>query len=131
MLPAAGKILLIDDDPLVLMTLTEQLTSAGYQIAKATDGQEAWQLLIQAPENYSLLILDRIMPHMDGMTLLAQMQAHPTLAKLPVIMLTGQAEKDEVVAAVKGGVYDFLYKPLDTDLLLKVIERALAETQLI
>jgi DNA-binding NtrC family response regulator len=129
MITDSAKILLVDDDPVVLATLTEQLNSAGYATEVAKHGQEAWQLLTTAPESYSLLILDRIMPSMDGMTLLSQLKQHPDLAELPVIILTGVAEHNEMVTAVKQGAYDFLYKPLDTDLLLKVVERALSEPQ--
>ncbi len=118
------KILIADDDPISLHVISQYLQEAGYQFATAHDGQQAWEFLSQAPEEFTVVIADRIMPHLHGLDLLLKMQQHPVLKNIPLIMLTGAAEKTEIVAALKAGVFDFLHKSIDKDLLLMTLKRA-------
>jgi CheY-like chemotaxis protein len=117
------KILIVDDDPVSLYLLANFLSELNYSYVTAEDGLQALLLLEHAPHEFSLLITDRIMPKLHGLELLAKMRQHPILKELPVIMLTGVAEKEEIVEAIKAGINDFLYKPIAKDLLQVVLKR--------
>lgn len=121
------EILIVDDDPLVLKALSIYLTEAGYRVATAENGATAWQLLQTEPQRFSLIILDRMMPVMSGIELLHKIYILPALRKIPIVMLTSHAEREDVGAAVIAGVYDFLYKPIDQDLLILVVKRAIRD----
>ena|SRR3990167_7175706 len=127
MSPPKPKILVIDDEPVCLTLLSEYLTDSGYEAMAINKGLEAWEILSKAVHNFSVIILDRLMPDLDGMTLLERIKKHSLLRAIPVIMLTSNANKEEVIAAVKGGIYDFLLKPIDKELLILVIQRALRD----
>jgi len=118
-------ILVTDDDPVSLRVLSETLKNARYSFVTAEDGGKAWELLQQSPEKFSLVVADRVMPGLHGLELFAKMRKHIVLKDIPLILLTGAAEKEDVVEAVQAGVADFLYKPLDADLLLAVVKRVL------
>ncbi len=119
------KILIADDDPISLRVLSEYLQIAGYNFVAVEDGQQAWELLQQTPEQFVLVISDRIMPKLHGLELLANMRQYPVLKNIPFVMLTGVSDKAEVVEATKAGVDDFLYKPITKELLLAVVKRML------
>lgn len=119
-----SKLLIIDDDLISLHVLGEYLHAANYEFIAAENGQQAWELLQNSPAEFAVVIVDRIMPKMHGLELLAKMRQHEILKNIPVIMLTGEAEKDEIIAAMRAGVFDFLHKPIEKELLLAVLKRA-------
>lgn len=119
------KILLVDDDVISLKVLVNYLQETDYNYLTATDGLKAWELLINNPAEFSLVIADRVMPHLHGSDLLKKMQTHPQLKSIPFIMLTGEAEKEDMLDAVKAGVEDFLFKPIEKALFLSVLRRIL------
>lgn len=117
------KVLLVDDDPISLQVLRNYLHNQ-YEFETAEDGLQAWQLLQAKPDDFAVVIADRIMPKLHALQLLEKMQVHEKLRNLPMILLTGEAEKEEQIAAIKVGIFDFLYKPVDAKLLLSVLQRA-------
>lgn len=119
------KLLIVDDDPISLRVLSEYLQDGNYAFFTAENGQQAWEILQKFPQEFALVIADRIMPKMHGLQLLAQMRKHEILKNTPLVMLTGEAEKEEIVVAIKAGVFDFLHKPIEKELLLAVLNRAL------
>lgn len=124
------KVLVVEDDPISALMLKEHLESAGYVVHTTENGEQAWDTLTCSTHNFALVIADRMMPKMDGIELTRLIRANAVFSNLPVVMLTSAAEKEEVIAAVKGGVYDFLLKPIEPGLILKVAERALRDNQL-
>jgi two-component system, chemotaxis family, chemotaxis protein CheY len=120
------KILIADDDPISLATLKKTLSEAGFSSALAQDGRKAWEMLSQNPQEFVLVIADRMMPHLHGMDLLLKMRQHPQLLNIPLAIITGEAEKQEVIAALQAGVFDFLYKPLDKDVLVAMVKKAIS-----
>jgi len=122
------KVLVVEDDTISALILKDHLEGAGYFVFISEDGEHAWNTLLQGTHNFSLVIADRMMPKMDGIELTKRIRNHALFSNLPVVMLTSAAEKEEVIAAVKGGVYDFLLKPIEPSLILKVAERALRES---
>jgi N-acetylglucosaminyl-diphospho-decaprenol L-rhamnosyltransferase len=117
------KILIVDDEPVSLHALSMYLRELGYAFVAAANGAEAWEILQQAPNDFFLVIADRIMPKLHGTELLMKMRADDALKNIPMVMLTGVADKTEMIEAVKLGASDFLYKPLEKDLLLAVIKK--------
>ena len=122
-----GEILLVDDDPLTIAVLTQYLTKAGYRVDSAENGAIALKKLMDAPQRFTLIILDRVMPVMSGIDLLHKILLCEALQPIPIIMLTVHAEREDRGAAVIAGIYDFLFKPVEPDLLLMVVKRALVE----
>lgn len=120
-----SKILLVDDDTVSLKVLENYLSGTNYTYTITTNGLKAWDLLENNPKEFAVVIADRVMPHLHGIELLKKMQAHPQLKNIPLIMLTGEAEKEDMLDAVKAGVEDFLFKPIEKELLLTVLQRIL------
>ena len=102
------KILVVDDDSYVRSLLEESLVQLGYQVDMAQDGQEAWEKLELSHAGYDLIILDKNMPRMDGIALLKRIKANELLKSLPVVMLTGANNPDEVVDGLAAGAYYYL-----------------------
>jgi two-component system response regulator AtoC len=119
-----ADVLLVDDDPGVLFTLTEVLRERGLQVASARSGAQALPMIDDA----SVVVTDLQMPGMSGLDVIAAVTARdPTL---PVILLTAHGSEKIAVAAVKAGAYDYLTKPFDIDEVAVVIERALEARRL-
>ncbi len=119
------EILIVDDEPLNIKVLSLFLAQENYHWQSAENGEIALQLLIQQPKQYSLVLADRIMPRMNALQLINAMKDHELLADIPVVVQTGIADKEEMVEVIKAGAFDFLIKPIDKDLLLAVVKRAL------
>jgi len=123
------KILVVDDDSYVRSLLEESLVQLGYQVDMAQDGQEAWEKLELSHAGYDLIILDKNMPRMDGIALLKRIKANELLKSLPVVMLTGANNPDEVVDGLAAGAYYYLIKPASLEVLAKVVGNALLEQE--
>lgn len=121
----SNHILVADDDPISLHAVTKILRSVGYAVTQASNGQETLALLRQMPDQYALVITDRIMPGLHAIELLKIMHGDTTLSKIPLIVLTGVADKEEMIEALQAGAFDFLYKPVEKPLLLAVVKKAL------
>jgi DNA-binding NtrC family response regulator len=115
------RILVVDDEEHMLVLFESVLGKEGYRVACAGSGEEALQQL-HAGE-FDLVIADLLLPGMDGFTLLQQVKA--TQPMLPYVMLTGHGTVRSAVAAMKEGASDYLTKPVDTDELKVVVEKAL------
>lgn len=120
-------LLVVDDEPFNLEIICEYLEEVDCEIDTAVDGDEAWQKLQSNPGRYDLVVLDRMMPRMDGMQVLANIKADPMLKTLPVIMQTAAAAKEQVLEGLRLGAYYYLTKPFESDVLLTVIRTALAD----
>lgn len=122
------RILLIEDDPDIqrLLGLTLKLT-AGAEVQAATEGQDgialaqAWQ-----PE---LILLDRMLPDMEGTAVLQTLKAEPTTATIPVIFLSARAGEHEILAAIGKGAVGYIVKPFDPMGLAAEIARILEAAQ--
>ena len=119
-------ILLVDDEPQVRDAIGTLLSSQGYEVHKACDGEEALRVL--ASHGCDLVITDVIMPRMDGMALLQEI--HQKDPDMPAIVLTAHGSIEMAVTAMKEGASDYLTKPFSTQELLLRVERALRERDL-
>ena len=118
---AGEKILVVDDDPGLLMLMRVRLEATGYQVIPAEGGKEA--LTRVQEEACDLALIDLKMVDIDGITLLQELRRlHPGL---PVIILTAHGTIASAVEATKKGAYDYLTKPFDPPDLLHRIEKAL------
>jgi CheY-like chemotaxis protein len=115
-----GEILVADDDPDIREVLALVLESYGYRVSGAADGEQALERLRQGPP-ISLVLLDLMMPIMDGFTLMKKLKADPTLPVVPVVVLSGDSGAEE--AAVAIGADACLLKPVELDSLLCTIRR--------
>lgn len=118
------RILVVDDNPLDRQLLEEHLTARGYDVGFARDGLEGWEMLESDPLRYDVVLLDRAMPRLDGMQVLARVKQHPRLRTLPVIMQTASAMRSEILEGIRGGAYYYLTKPYDSEVLIGVVETA-------
>ena len=124
-----STILIVDDEPLNIKILEENLKSVGYATVSASNGIDAWQELEKNHAKFDVVLLDRMMPKMDGMELLAQMKSHEAISKLPVVMQTAKVASHEVLEGLKAGVQYYLTKPYSRDQLLAVVKTVISSYQ--
>ena len=106
-----GNILVIDDDPLNRRLLTATLERQGHQTSSAEDGKTALAML--AEDRPDVVLLDLVMPGMDGMEVLERIKGDEQLRHLPVIVISGVDDAESVVRCIEMGAEDFLPKPFD------------------
>jgi len=113
------RILVVDDEPHIRQILKFTLEKADYQVFCAADGEEALEKMVEIKPN--LVLLDVMMPHMDGFEVCRNMRRDFVLSQIPVIMLTAKGDLNEKVRGLEGGANDYLVKPYSNDeLLLRV-----------
>ena len=117
----AKKIVAVDDCNVILKMLQNVLEQEGYEVRPFTSGTRALQFLKKKEEVPDLIILDIEMPEINGYKLLAQIKEVKHLKDVPVIFLTANKEKNQVIKAVKDGAKDYVIKPIDKDVLIKKI----------
>lgn len=103
-----AKILLVDDDSAVLQLYAVELKGKGYTVVTAADGEEG--LGVAAKEKPNLILLDIMMPKMDGMALLSKLKEDADLKVIPVVMLTNFGQESMVQQAFTLGATDYLLK---------------------
>ena len=109
----ASTILIVEDDPTTCLLLDQWLRGRGFLTLLASNGDDALaQVTQQAPD---LLLLDVMMPGMDGYQLATILKANPATAQIPIIVLTGLPDRKARLACLAAGVEDFLLKPVDLD----------------
>ena len=123
------NVLIVDDEILNLNILSEYLEDAGYRPVKATDGVEACRLLEESPDRFSAVLLDRMMPEMNGMEVLKRIKDNPGLNMLPVIFQTAKASKEDIREGLQAGAYYYVTKPFDEEAMLAVIKTAIEDFQ--
>ena len=125
----APVVLIVDDEPLNLDIIKEFLTVAGnaYIVETANDGVEAMEMLEADTNRYDAVLLDRMMPRMSGMEVLAKMAAHPELKYIPVILQTAKVSKEDILEGLKAGAYYYLTKPFTSDMLRSVVSTAVKD----
>lgn len=111
----SAPILIVDDEPLNVDLLEQELELLGYATISAGDGQAALELL--ALEPVDLVLLDVMMPRLDGFQVLERMKADPQLRHIPVIMISALGQLESAVRGIERGAEDYLPKPFDPVLL--------------
>jgi len=118
-----ARILVVDDEPDVVMIIKTALQAEGYDVASAMNGPDA---LEEAAETRpDLIILDVMMPGMTGFEVLKVLKSEARTATIPVIMLTGVSDRKKIQEALSSGIEYYVVKPFDFDDLLSKIKQAL------
>ena len=115
------KILAVDDERHIVRLVEVNLQRAGYDVVTAFDGREALEKV--KAENPDLIVLDVMMPYMDGFEVLKTLKADPSTAEIPVIMLTAKAQDADVFRGWQSGVDCYLTKPFNPMELLTFVKR--------
>jgi CheY-like chemotaxis protein/CHASE3 domain sensor protein len=119
------RILVVEDDVRNIFALTSVLEPKGAQVQIARNGREALQAVQAAADQKSgridLVLMDVMMPEMDGFTAMREIRKRPELKKLPIIALTAKAMPDDLEACMAAGANDYIAKPLDVEKLLSLI----------
>ena len=114
-----AKILIADDDPILVEILRFRLQGAGYNIEVARDGEEALEAIRALRPD--LVVLDSMMPVVTGPEVLAKLKSDPELSSIPVVMLTARDGEADIVAGLKAGAAEYLTKPfIPRELLVRI-----------
>jgi DNA-binding response OmpR family regulator len=124
---AKTKVLICDDDPLLLELMEFRLQAKGYEVVKAADGAEALSLV--GGERPDIVVLDAMMPKSDGFEVLARIKNDPDLSAIPVVMLTARKGEKDIVSALEKGADDYLVKPFIPEELLARLARLVSRRQ--
>jgi DNA-binding response OmpR family regulator len=119
------RILVCDDDELLVDLLTYRLSTRGYQVSAARDGGEALERL--AADKPDAVVLDAMMPVVDGFEVLRRIREQPATANLPVVMLSARKQERDIVGALELGASDFVVKPFIPEELIARLTRLLGE----
>ncbi len=122
-----ARILVADDDPHIREILHFLLEQEGFEVQTAADGEEAWKVV--AGFQPDLVLLDVMMPGMDGFAVLEIIRAGYETARLPVIMLTAKGDVTDRVQGLRGGANDYIIKPFQQDELLLRVTNLLETTR--
>ena len=126
----AGIALVVDDSRVNRLVLARQLTGIGLEIMEAEHGVEALELLRAHPDAIDIVLLDVMMPEMDGYETLAALKGDEALRHLPVLMVSGVEELDSVVRCIELGATDYLTKPINPRILQARLNASLAAKRL-
>ncbi len=121
MIPVRKKILIVDDETALCDSLSKDLAEAGYETATAPNGQEGLKQANQFEPR--LILLDVIMPVMDGWEMLKRLKSQPGTKNIPVILLTSKTDAETIFKSQKEKVLDFFTKPIDSQELIAFIQR--------
>lgn len=118
-----GKVLIIDDEPDIVETLTFMLEARNYDVVTAFDGAEG--LVKVKTEKPDVALLDIMMPGMDGYTVCNKLKSNKDTKSLPIIMLTAKGENEAVLKAHKSGADDYIVKPFSLPTLVSKLNKLL------
>ncbi len=119
------KIMIVEDSAAMRKIIAKYLNELGYKnIVEAADGLEAIE---KVDPSFSLLIVDWIMPEMDGLQFIKLLKRKPHLQQIPILMVTSQGEREKVIEALESGVDDYIVKPFTADTLKKKVEKILSK----
>lgn len=121
------RILAVDDDRTALLFLTEELRALGYETTGASDGNQCIETLKENPNLFDVIVLDKVMPGMDGLSVVRYLKNDERLRHIPIVMLTGDNSPEEIREGVDAGVFYYLTKPVENALLKSVINSALKD----
>jgi len=119
------KILLVEDEKNIVLGVTICLRSAGLEVAVAEDGAEALRKL--ETDKPDLVLLDLVMPKLNGLDALQTMKENEVTRDIPVIVLSARAQEEDIQRAMELGAADYMAKPFRPEELLAVIKQVLAE----
>lgn len=118
-----ARVLVADDEDDVRDLVVYRLSRSGYDVVEALDGEEAFRLATeQTPD---LIVLDVMMPRIDGYELTRRLRAEPATSRVPVILLTARTQENDVSQGFEAGADDYLKKPFNPDELVARVRAVL------
>lgn len=118
-----ARVLVADDEEDVRDLVVYRLSRSGYDVVEALDGEEAFRLATeQTPD---LIVLDVMMPRIDGYELTRRLRAEPATSRVPVILLTARTQENDVSQGFEAGADDYLKKPFNPDELVARVRAVL------
>lgn len=121
-----NKILSVDDSAIIRKIIRSAVEVLEYELLEASDGEEAI-LKLHSEENIKLILLDWNMPGMNGYEFLKIAKSHNSFKNIPIMMVTTESEKENIIKAVQAGVSNYLVKPFNTEELIKKIMQCVRE----
>jgi|GEM_PF-1812169 len=106
------RVLITDDDDTIRAVVKLMLEREGYKVVETTNGRETLQMMEQAPAP-DIIILDLMLPYVDGLQVIKKVRSHPEWGRVPVIMLSANVSENEVVKLLKAGANDYVTKPFN------------------
>ena len=123
----APRILVVEDDPLILRIVALRLQGQGYEVLTATDGEEALDMATR--ERPDLIIMDIQLPKLNGLEVTRKLRGNVAFSQIPIIALTAYAMKGDKERAIEAGCDAYLSKPIDTRQLPGMIAEMLLQQQ--
>lgn len=124
------NVLAVDDEPHILALIAELLNSETCTVETAADAALAWEKLNEAESCFDFVILDRMMPGVDGLELLRRLKADERLATLPVIMQSGATSPEQIAEGIEAGAFYYLTKPYTMSALSCIVRAVMADSEL-
>jgi two-component system, OmpR family, alkaline phosphatase synthesis response regulator PhoP len=121
------RVLIVEDDRDIADLVARYLDKAGFVTERAANGRDALTLIAARPPN--VMVLDLMLPHVDGLDVCRQARANPQTAAIPIIMLTARAEESERIAGLELGADDYLAKPFSPNELVARVRALLRRAQ--
>ncbi|MFC1961048.1 response regulator transcription factor [Chloroflexota bacterium] len=118
-----AKIIVVEDDIVLAETLADNLTQEGHKVTTIADGETAYKKIVDKPPD--LLILDVMLPRLDGLSLCRMVRQEPTTAHIPIIMLTARSSEVDKIVGLESGADDYVVKPFGLGELLARIRAVL------
>ncbi len=119
------KILAVDDDAMVLAVIKKRLEFAGYEVISAMEGLEG--LKKARTENPDLIVLDLILPNLNGYQICAMLKRDSTYRNIPIVMLTSRSQQADIAEGMKAGADAYITKPYDPDEFITTIQNLLTK----
>ncbi|EIW20283.1 MULTISPECIES: response regulator [Pelosinus] len=121
------KILSVDDSAIIRKIIRSGVEVLDYELVEAADGIEALTILEESFEEIILILLDWNMPGMDGLVFLEKIKNTASLKHIPVMMVTTESEKENIIRAIQAGAINYLVKPFTIEELMKKVLECMGE----
>jgi two-component system chemotaxis response regulator CheY len=121
------KILSVDDSAIIRKIIRSGVEVLDYQLIEASDGLEALSILERSSEEIVLILLDWNMPGMDGLVFLEKIKSTESLKHIPIMMVTTESEKENIIRAIQAGAINYLVKPFTIEELMKKVLECMGE----
>ncbi len=120
-----SRIMVVDDDPDIVDLVSDILAPRGHEMVRAQTGEEALEKLEK--EKIDLIIMDIMMPVMDGINACERIKRNPETSHIPIVMLTVKQDLESKIEAIGVEVDEYLTKPFDADILVELVKRYLGQ----
>jgi two-component system cell cycle response regulator len=121
------NLLVVEDDRVARMFMEQQIKDLGHNMLGVENGQQALEYL-NINKNIDIILMDRVMPVIDGLTAVRRIKDNAELRRIPIVMITGAASAHEIQEGIDAGVFYYLAKPVNEDVLKSVLSAAARET---